>query len=85
MKKFLYFFYPDSLDKFKKAQIYNGTVPIGLLNYNYNLMGTLAEDNNLINVSGLLFYDVWGLTIFLLVKKHYHGCTISRYHFQFFC
>lgn len=53
---------PDALEGFNKTQIYNNTIPIGLLNYNYNLMDTLAEDNNLIDVSGLLFYDVAGRT-----------------------
>ncbi len=51
---------PDALEGFKKTQIYDGIVPIGLLNYNYNLMDTLAQNNNLISVSGLTLYDVAG-------------------------
>ncbi len=49
---------PDNFNQQISAEINNGIYPIGILNYRFNYLDTMAVEHNLIYNSGLLLYDV---------------------------
>lgn len=51
-------FHPDAFEKFAQLQTLNNVTPIALLNYNFNVIDTLALDDNLMYNNDLLLYDV---------------------------
>jgi hypothetical protein len=53
---------PDSLSNRARQKLNTGIVPLGLLNYKFNYIDTMALENNSLYYVGHLFYDVTNRT-----------------------
>lgn len=70
------FLNPDDLTYIRDVRNFENLVPVGVLDYKFNWMDTLAIQNNLISLQNGMFYDVPGRTQNpYLEKKSPDGCS----------